>query len=118
MRRRWMVSWLSLALFACGGEDLDSALGEVTVTPAELDFGPVWIGDRAEETLAFTNDGRVPAALAVGGLEAPFDGPATVSVPSAGEAYQLLSAVLVLEPPRRVRRRPAPRTTRTTRAAA
>ncbi|HEY8580198.1 MAG TPA: hypothetical protein VIL72_09960 [Beijerinckiaceae bacterium] len=39
-------------------------------------------------------------------------------VPSAGEAYQLLSAVLVLEPPRRVRRRPAPRTTRTTRAAA
>jgi hypothetical protein len=87
MRWRWLVSLfaLPLALAACGDEDLDSALGKITVAPLEADFGPVWIGERLEVELTLANDGRVPVTLAAANLGEPFDGPSTVTVPAAGE---------------------------------
>lgn len=73
-------------LLACGGEELVSARGDIEVTPRQLDFGAAWVGERVEGTLVFANDGRAPATVGLRGPGAPFELPASVEVPAAGEA--------------------------------
>lgn len=80
------ICGLFLALVACGNDNLESAVGNVTVSPAVLDLGSVWIGDWVEGSLEFTNDGRVPVTFVVAGLAPPFEGPKSVTVPALGNA--------------------------------
>ena len=72
---------LWLATIACGAEKLDTAIGDITVTPAIVDFGPEWVGGWAEREVEVRNSGRVEAVLALAGPTAPFEAPASLVVP-------------------------------------
>ena len=90
-RLSFALLMLGAALAACGTENVSSAVGDLTIEPSELDFGPAWIGDSISRQVEIRNDGRVPATLAVTGFQAPFDGVRALTVPAAGSAVLELS---------------------------
>lgn len=87
MKRCWLVV-LALGMgivgVGCDEEPLSSALGDLTVEPEILDFGPMWVGESAQGEVEIRNDGRVAARLLLRGLVPPFHGPTEVTVPAAG----------------------------------
>jgi hypothetical protein len=68
------------ALGACDDDRVSVLDSEVVALPAEVDFGPVWVGEMAERRIEVRNDGRASAELEVRGLAAPFEGPSRLEV--------------------------------------
>ena len=72
--RRW--SWIALVLPLVAGcscdEGLSNAAGQVTATPAALDFGGVHVGDQGMREVSFRNDGRTAVSLRAAEMPAAF----------------------------------------------
>lgn len=57
--RKWILMALSL-LLACSSEGLVQAEGELVFRPESIDFGRIYVGFPAEESITFDNQGRAP----------------------------------------------------------
>lgn len=94
----WRLLVLGLVFGACRERVVNMAVDvPLVVTPARVDFGQVFVGERVVRTVTLRNEGQVARAVSFE-LAAPFAGSFTESSVAGGASVELELAAVPAEP--------------------